>query len=106
MRTRRFRSVLYEALRDGRPSAVAATGNTPRALSLYQESLATNQELRKPDDEAAALEGIAGCLLTDGRTRDAARHLKQALDIYQWLAMRTSAQRVTERIAALGGSGG
>ena len=66
----------------------------------YQQALAMNRELDKPDDEAISLEGIAEHHLAECGTADAARgtaYLRQALAIYQHLGMRADADRVRAR---------
>jgi hypothetical protein len=72
----------------------------PRALELYQQALAMNRELGKPDDEAIALEGSGECLLAQGRTAEGTARLRQALDLYQRLGMRADTERLTTHLAA------
>ncbi|WP_034091830.1 tetratricopeptide repeat protein [Streptacidiphilus albus] len=80
-------------------AAIAATGDRPRALSVYQQALDMNQELNKPDDEAISLEGIADHHLATGDPVQGAAHLRQALGIYQRLGMGADVQRVRARLA-------
>ena len=80
-------------------ATIAANGDRPRALMLYQQALAMNRELNKPDDEAVSLEGIAEHDIATGDLPQSAAHLRQALDIYQRLGMRAGIQRVTARLA-------
>jgi tetratricopeptide (TPR) repeat protein len=86
-------------------AALAATGQRERAFELYQQALAINRELDKPDDEAISLEGIAEYHLAKGDTADAAlgtAHLRQALSIYRNLGMRADVDRVSARLDGLG----
>ena len=82
-------------------AAVGAAGDRPKALALYQQALAMNQELNKPDDQAISLEGIADHHLTTGDTFQGVAHLRQALEIYQRLGMSADMKRVQTRLAGL-----
>jgi tetratricopeptide (TPR) repeat protein len=82
-------------------AAVKAGGDVARALELYQQALAMNRELDKPDDEAIALEGTGECLLAQDRTAEGTAHLRQALDLYQRLGMRADTERLTTHLAEL-----
>ncbi len=75
-------------------ASIAAAGDRPRAFALYQQALAMNRELNKPDDESISLEGIAGHHLADGDTPGGTAHLRLALEIYQRLGLREDAKRV------------
>lgn len=79
----------------------AAAGDRPRALVLYRQALAVHQELNKRDDEALSLEGICECLVTADGSDEGTRYLRQALEIFQLLGMRTDAGRVENRLADL-----
>jgi hypothetical protein len=57
-----------------------------------------NRELNKPDDEAVALEGLGECHLSVGEAEPAARHLRQALEIFEHLGMTPDADRVRTRL--------
>ncbi len=82
-------------------ATLAALGERSRALTLYQQALAMNRELNKPDDEAIALEGLGECHLATSEDELAAAHLEQALDIFQRLGMAPDAERVRNRLADL-----
>jgi DNA-binding SARP family transcriptional activator/tetratricopeptide (TPR) repeat protein len=79
-------------------AAAVAAGDRQRARALYQQALAMNRELNKPDDQAIALEGLGECHLADGGTDAAATHLHQALEIFQRLGMALDARRVQDRL--------
>lgn len=79
-------------------AAIAASGDSARAEALYLEALGLAQETRRLDDEAHALEGSAECQLRRGETEPAVAHLKQALDIFQRMALHPDAERVESRL--------
>jgi tetratricopeptide (TPR) repeat protein len=81
-------------------AAIAATGERPRALTLYRQALDMDRELNMPAEEALSLEGIANHL-ADGDTVQGIEHLHQALQIYQRLGMRADIERVTARLVDL-----
>jgi DNA-binding SARP family transcriptional activator len=76
----------------------SATGDHTRALSLYQDALLLAREVHQSDDEARSLEGIADCHLHKGDAESSTLYLKQALDIFQRLAMTSDANRVRARL--------
>jgi tetratricopeptide (TPR) repeat protein len=82
-------------------AAVAAGGDLPRALALYQQALAMYCEPYKTDGQAVALEGIGECHLANGDAVDAAAHLRQALEIYEHLGTAPDAERVRARLASM-----
>ena len=82
-------------------AAIAATGDRSRALALYQQALAMNRELNKPDDEAISLEGIGDHYLSTGDTSQGTAHLRQGLEIYRRLGMSADLERVRTRLAGL-----
>jgi len=84
-------------------ATITAIGDHPRALALYQQALAMNRALNKPDDEAASLEGIAEHHLSADNPAEGTAHLHLALEIYQRLGMRADAGRVRARLARIGG---
>jgi tetratricopeptide (TPR) repeat protein/transcriptional regulator with XRE-family HTH domain len=86
-------------------AAVSATGDHERALSLYQTARQLSAQVQHPDDEAHALEGIGGHYVRAGDIESATAHLKEALDIFQHLAMTDDADRVQARLAGLIDSG-
>lgn len=59
-----------------------------------------NRELRKPDDEAISLEGIADHYLCTGDPAQGVAYLNQAFEIYQRLGMPLDVERVQARLAA------
>ena len=79
-------------------AATAAAGDHDRALGLYRTAFLLAQEVQQPDDEAHALEGMAGEYRRAGDTEAATAQLKQALDLFQRLGMRTDADRVEARL--------
>lgn len=82
-------------------AVIGATGDLTRAENLYREALALARETRQGDDEAHALEGSGECHLTRGDTESGVADLKQALEIFQRLAMRLDADRIHARLADL-----
>jgi DNA-binding SARP family transcriptional activator/tetratricopeptide (TPR) repeat protein len=82
-------------------AVISASGDPVRAQGLYLEALRLTQETRQLDDEAIALEGSAECQLRCGETETAVRHLRQAQEIFQRMAMHTDADRVQTRLANL-----
>lgn len=82
-------------------SIVAAAGDMPRALSLYQQALGMSCEPYKTGGQALALEGIGECHLAGGDAVSAAVHLRQALEIYEHLGAAPGAERVRARLASM-----
>jgi tetratricopeptide (TPR) repeat protein len=82
-------------------AAISATGDTPRALALYQQALAMNREQNKPNYEAVALEGLGECHLSAGEIEPGVARLRQALGIYRRLGMAADTRRVQDRLSAL-----
>jgi tetratricopeptide (TPR) repeat protein len=82
-------------------ATLAASGQRSRGLALYQQALAMNRELNKPDDEAVSLEGIAEHHLAAGDPAAGAAYLHQALELYQRLGMASDTHRVHNRLAGL-----
>ncbi|WP_194908800.1 hypothetical protein [Catenulispora rubra] len=82
-------------------AAIAAAGDRPRALALYEQALAMNQELNKPDDEAISLEGIAEHQLAVGDVSRGTEILRQVLGIYERLSMNADVKRVQARLTDL-----
>ena len=81
-------------------ATIAAGGDLPRAIALYQQALALNRELNKPDGQAHALEGLGECHLAADDTTTAAIHLRQALEIYQRIGMHPDTLRVQGRLGS------
>jgi tetratricopeptide (TPR) repeat protein len=82
-------------------AVIAASGDSAQAEALYLEALRLARETRRLDDEAHALEGSAECQLRRGETEPAVTQLKQALDIFQRMALHPDAERVESRLAGL-----
>jgi len=99
---RRIGSRGSEAWALNRYAAVtSAAGDFTRAEELHLEALHLARETRQSDDEAYALEGRGECRLQRGDTEVGATHLKQALQIFQRLAMQPDADRVQARLARI-----
>jgi len=81
-------------------AVISATGDLARAENLYLEALRLARETRQFDDEAHALEGSGECRLRRGQTQAGVAHLKQALEIFQRMAMQPDADRVQARLAS------
>jgi tetratricopeptide (TPR) repeat protein len=79
-------------------TVLAATGERPRALAMHRDALHLARQTQQPELEAGALEGIGECQLGDGDTETGTTHLKQALEIFQRLAMAPDADRVQTRL--------
>ena len=69
----------------------AADGPAAEALASDRDALALARELHTPLPEARALAGIGRCLASTGDTNGAARHLSQAVAIYQRLGVPEAA---------------
>ena len=69
----------------------AADGRAAEALASFRDARAPARELHTPLPEARALAGIGRCLASTGDTDGAARHLSQALGIYQRLGVPEAA---------------
>ena len=69
----------------------AADGPAAEALASFRDALALARELHTPLPEARALAGIGRCLASTGDTNGAARHLSQAVAIYQRLGVPEAA---------------
>lgn len=83
-------------------SACAALYSAPRtAQALYQDALQLARQICQLDNEALALEGIGECYLHTADTQSGIAYLKQALDIFQRLAMNPDANRVDTRLTEL-----
>jgi len=82
-------------------AVISATGDHAHAENLYLEALRLARETQQFDDEALALEGRAECQLRRGETGPAVTHLRQALKIFERLAMSPSADRLRTRLASL-----
>jgi hypothetical protein len=80
---------------------LAATGERPCALFLYEQACAMNHELNKPDDEAVSLEGIGEHHLAAGDPAAGIAQLHQALEIYQRLGLGRDTYRVHTRLTDL-----
>lgn len=83
-------------------AAIAATGDYTRALAVYHDASRLAREVRQPDDEALAREGIGECHLHAGNIPIGITHLRQALEVFQRLAMTADSGRVQARLAELG----
>jgi DNA-binding SARP family transcriptional activator len=81
-------------------AVISASGDPAKAEALYLEALRLARETRQLDDEAFALEGSAECRLRCGETEPAVTHLRQALEIFQRMAMHPDADRVQTRLAS------
>nr|WP_194924229.1 helix-turn-helix domain-containing protein [Catenulispora pinisilvae] len=73
---------------------VAATGDHLRALQLYHDVLHLARQTTMTAVEAAAHAGIGQCYQHLGRIGDSSTHLKQALDMFQQLGLKTEAAHV------------
>ena len=82
-------------------AVITATGDLTHARTLYRDALRLAREAHHPDDEARALEGTGECHLRSGDIQAGVAHLKQALDIYQRLAMKPDTDRVCTHLAQL-----
>jgi DNA-binding SARP family transcriptional activator len=82
-------------------AVIADTGDHARATRVYHEALRLAREVRQPDDEAIALQGLGELHLRAGELEDGAACLHQALQIYRRLGMPAAGQ-VTKRLAAIG----
>ena len=82
-------------------AVISVSGDPARAQALYLEALRLTRETCQLDDEAIALEGSAECQLRCSETETAVRHLRQAQEIFQRMAMHTDAKRVQTRLANL-----
>jgi len=67
---------------------------------VYHDALRLAREVRQPDDEAIALQGLGEARLRQGNTADGAARLRQALEIYRRLGM-PAADQVTARLAEI-----
>jgi DNA-binding SARP family transcriptional activator/tetratricopeptide (TPR) repeat protein len=85
-------------------AVITATGDYARASALHHQALCLARETNQPDDEALALEGIGECHLRAGDVQAGSSYIKQALDIFQRLAMTPDADRVRTRLADSVGS--
>jgi hypothetical protein len=72
-----------------------------RAENLYLRALRLARETGQSDDEAHALEGSGECYLHRDETKAGVAHLKQALEIFQRLAMQPDADRIQARLASI-----
>jgi DNA-binding SARP family transcriptional activator/tetratricopeptide (TPR) repeat protein len=82
-------------------AVISAAGDLTRATALYHDALNLARDVRQPDDEAAALQGLGETRLREGKPHDAAASLRQALEIYQRLGM-PAAKQVAARLAEIG----
>jgi DNA-binding SARP family transcriptional activator/tetratricopeptide (TPR) repeat protein len=82
-------------------AVISASGDPAHAEALYLEALRLARETGQSDDEAHALEGRGECQLHRGETEPGAVYLKQALEIFQRMAMQPDADRVQIRLVSL-----
>lgn len=82
-------------------AVLSAAGHPARAEAQYLEALRLARETSRLDDEAHALEGVAECRLRRGETGPAVTQLKEALDMFQRMALRPDADRLRTRLAGL-----
>jgi len=82
-------------------AVISASGDSPHAEALYLEALRLARETGQSDDEAHALEGSGECRLLRGETEPGAGYLKQALELFQRMAMQPDADRVRIRLATI-----
>ena len=82
-------------------AVISASGDPAHAEALYLEALRLARETGQSDDEAHALEGRGECQLHRGETEPGAMYLKQALEIFQRMAMQPDADRVQIRLVSL-----
>ncbi|MFC1403386.1 MULTISPECIES: tetratricopeptide repeat protein [Streptacidiphilus] len=68
---------------------VAATGDQLRALELYRDVLNLARQTRMAAVEAGAHAGIGQCYQQLGRIEESDTHLRQGLDIFQQLGLKT-----------------
>jgi DNA-binding SARP family transcriptional activator len=80
---------------------ISAAGDHAHAENLYLEALHLARDTHQSDEEAVALEGRAECELRRGETGLAVAHLRQALKVFERLAMSPSADRLRTRLASL-----
>jgi DNA-binding SARP family transcriptional activator len=81
-------------------AVISATGDLTHAEDLYLEALRLARETGQSDDEAHALEGSGECHWRRGETKAGVSYLKQALEIFQRLAMQPDADRIQARLAS------
>lgn len=79
----------------------AGYGHLERAIALYREALASASTAQRSCDELLAREGIAECLIKQGRPGDGATHLRRALRICDLRGNRIGADRIRTRLSAL-----
>jgi DNA-binding SARP family transcriptional activator len=82
-------------------AVISASGRPAPAEALYLEALRLARETGQADDEAHALEGSGECHLRRGEALAGVAYLKQALELFQRLAMQPDANRVQARLASL-----
>jgi hypothetical protein len=80
---------------------LAATGERPCALLLYEQACAMNHELIRPEDEAVSLEGIGEHHLAAGDPAAGIAQLHQALEIYHRLGLARDTYRVQTSLTDL-----
>ena len=81
-------------------AVISATGDLTHAEDLYLDALRLARETGQSDDEAHALEGSGECHLGRGETAAGVAYLKQAIEIFQRLAMQPDADRIQARLAS------
>jgi tetratricopeptide (TPR) repeat protein len=81
-------------------AVIAVTDEPARAIAVYHDALRLAREVRQPDDEAIALQGLGELYLRTGKLQDGADYLRKALEIYQRLGM-PAAEQVATRLAEI-----
>jgi Tfp pilus assembly protein PilF len=75
-----------------------------QAETCHRQALELAREIGSSGNEAHALAGLGRCALTAGHSADAARTLRQALEIFRLIGRPEAAAAVTAELAALQGA--
>ncbi len=81
-------------------AVISATGDLTHAEDLYLEALRLARETGQSDDEAHALKGSGECHLRRCETAAGVAYLKQAVEIFQRLAIQPDADRIQARLVS------
>jgi hypothetical protein len=79
----------------------ADSGDQDGAIAVYHDALRLAREVRQPDDEAIALQGLGEAHLRQDKPEDGTARLREALEIYRRLGM-PAADQVIARLAGIG----